>query len=106
ITGSRTRRQNLALWWLPRRSMTRSRSPNWLNTNRGLVAGAAEVTVVGRALLVAVGLAHRAVHIEDQPGQLAVPVGAVDPPAGEVHQPVQVGPGGERRGLEPADLAG
>src|SRR5438309_1720383 len=33
--GSSTRRQNLALWWLPRRSMARSRSPNWLKTNRG-----------------------------------------------------------------------
>ena len=48
------------------------------------------MAVVGRALLLAVGLADRAVHVEDEPGELAVPVGAVDPLAGEVHQPLQV----------------
>ena len=35
MTGRRTRRQNLALLWLPRRSMARSRSPSWLNRNSG-----------------------------------------------------------------------
>ena len=43
---------------------------------QGMVAGAAEVAVVGRALLLAVGLADRAVHVEDDPGQLAMPVRA------------------------------
>jgi transposase len=33
--GSSTRRQYLALARLPRRSITRSRSPNWLNRNSG-----------------------------------------------------------------------
>src|SRR4051812_38322139 len=38
---------------------------------QGMVAGAAEVAVEGRALLVAVGLADRAVHVENDPGELA-----------------------------------
>ena len=71
-----------------------------------MVAGAAEVAVVGGALLLAVGLADRAVHVEDEPGELAVPVGAIDPLAGEVHQPVQVVAGREGLGLEAGDLAG
>ena len=73
---------------------------------QGMVAGAAEVAVVGGALLLAVGLADRAVHVEDDPGELAMPVRAIDPLAGQVHQPVQVLAGRERLGLEPADLAG
>ena len=35
ITGTSTRRQYLALAWFPRRSIARSRSPNWLNRNNG-----------------------------------------------------------------------
>src|SRR5512135_2221748 len=71
-----------------------------------MVAGTAEVAVEGGALLPAVGLADRAVHVEDDPGELAVPVRAIDPPAGQVHQPAQVRAGRERLGLEPADLTG
>jgi hypothetical protein len=73
---------------------------------QGTVAGAAEVAVVGGALLPAVGRADRAVRVEDDPGALAGPVRALDPPAGQVHQPVQVRAGRGRLGLEPADLAG
>src|SRR5512135_1346953 len=71
-----------------------------------MVAGTAEVAVEGGALLPAVGLADRAVHVEDDPGELAVSVRAIDPPAGQVHQPVQVLARRERLGLEPGDLTG
>ncbi len=70
-----------------------------------MVAGAAEAAVVGRALLLAVGLAHRAVHVEDDPGELAVMTGAVDPQARQVHQLIQIRLGRQRLGLEAGHLA-
>ena len=45
--------------------------------------GTGEVAVVGAALLMAVGLAHRTVHVQDEFRELAVLVGLVDPLAGE-----------------------
>src|SRR5688572_10066432 len=42
-----------------------------------MVAGAAEVAVVGRALLGAVSLADRAVHVQDEPGVFPMRVGGV-----------------------------
>jgi hypothetical protein len=72
---------------------------------QGIVAGAAEVAVEGGSLLPAVGLADRAVHVHRQIGQLAVPASVIDPSTGEVYQPVQVGRGGERPGLEVGDFA-
>ena len=37
------------------------------------------MAVVGRAFLMAVGLAHRAIHVQDELGELAVLAGLVDP---------------------------
>ena len=64
------------------------------------------MAVVGRALLLAVGLADRAVHVEDELGELAVLMGLVDPLAGEVHQVLEVLVGAEGLGLEAGHLAG
>src|SRR5262249_59375587 len=55
-----------------------------------VIASAAEMAVVGRAFLMAVGLAHRAVHVQDELGELAVLMSLVDPLAGEVHQVLEV----------------
>ena len=41
---------------------------------RGMVANATEVPVVGRAFLVAVGLADRTVHVEDQFTERSIPM--------------------------------
>src|SRR5262249_7052699 len=71
-----------------------------------VVAGTAEVTVVGRALLMAVGLAHRTVHVQDELRELAVLMGLVDPLAGEVHQVLEVLLGAESLGLEAGHLTG
>jgi hypothetical protein len=49
-----------------------------------MIAGAAEVPVEGGALLPAVGLAHRAVHVEDDPGEPAVPVCVVGVTGGKL----------------------
>lgn len=51
-----------------------------------MVAHAGEVAVVGGPLLVAVGLARRAVHIQDELGERAMAVGLVDPLPGEIDQ--------------------
>ena len=70
-----------------------------------VVAGAAEVAVPGRALLLAVGRALGAVHVEDDAfGRLAL-VHPVDPGAGQIHQRRQVGVGRQPLGLEAPDLA-
>ena len=51
-----------------------------------MVAGSAEVTVVRRAFLLAVRLADRAIHIEDDSVHgLALP-NSIDPQAGEIPQ--------------------
>lgn len=41
---------------------------------------------VGRALLLSIGLADRAIQIEDQLPQRLPPVDLVDPLAGEIHE--------------------
>ncbi len=51
-----------------------------------VIAGAAEVPVVGRALLIAVGRAHRAVHVEDEDFRLLAIMNPVDPDPQEFGQ--------------------
>jgi hypothetical protein len=58
------------------------------------------------ALLVAVGLAHRTVHVQDELGELAVAVGLVDPLPGEIHQMLEVLCAGECIRLEACHLTG
>ena len=70
-----------------------------------MVAQALEVPVVSRALLPTVGLADRAVHVENQLLERLPLVDRVDPAAGEIHQRRQVALAAERLGLESADLA-
>ena len=48
--------------------------------------------VVGRTLLLSVGLADRTVHIEDEFAWWLPLVDLVDPLAGELHQPCEVAP--------------
>jgi hypothetical protein len=73
---------------------------------QGMVAQAGEVAVVGGALLVAVGLAHRAVHVQDELGGLAVTVSLVDPLPGEIDQVLEVVLAGEYFRLEAGHLTG
>ena len=51
-----------------------------------MVAGAFEVPVVSRPLLVAIGLADRTVHVEDQLLERHPLTNLVDPPAGKIHE--------------------
>jgi hypothetical protein len=73
---------------------------------QGMVAGAAEVAVVGRALLVAIGRADARIQVENHLLRRAAVVNPVDP------KPVQIGQGGDvvvgrqKLGLEAAHLAG
>ena len=70
-----------------------------------VVAGAAEVAVVGRAFLLSICLAHRAVQVEDQLlGWLSL-VNPVDPIAGKVDQLLEVALCAVDLRLEPAYLA-
>lgn len=64
------------------------------------------MTVVGRAFLVAVGLAHGAVNVQDQPGEFAVAMGLVDPLPRDVDQELQVLLGAEGIGLKAGHLTG
>ncbi len=71
-----------------------------------VIAGAAEVAVVGRAFLLAMGRADGAVHVEhDQLRRLAV-VNPVDPLARQVRKGSEVVVGRQQLGLEPPHLAG
>src|SRR5262249_3908687 len=90
---------------LPGRSAHRSRSPSWLNTNRGWIAGAREMTVVRGPLLRAVGRAHAAVDVEYQRRPSPPRPYAVDPPPREVVQRRQILLVGHRARLEAPHLA-
>jgi hypothetical protein len=70
-----------------------------------MVAHAFEMPIVCRTLLVAISLAHRAIHIEDQFLQRLSLVDFVDPLAREVHQRRQVAPCAENLRLESTDAA-
>jgi hypothetical protein len=54
---------------------------------------------------VAIGLVHRAVHVEDELAELAVAVGLVDPLPGEIDQLLEVVRAGECFCLETGHLA-
>ena len=70
-----------------------------------VIARAAEVAVPGRALLLAMGRALGAVHVEnDAFGRLPC-MHPVDPGSGQVHERLQVGVGRQPLGLEAPDLA-
>jgi hypothetical protein len=53
---------------------------------RRMVAQAGEIAVGGAALLTAVGLAHRTVHVQDEPDEFTAAVGLADPLPGEIDQ--------------------
>jgi hypothetical protein len=70
-----------------------------------MVARASEVTIVGRAFLIAMGRALGAVHVEDDvAGRLAV-MDLVDPGTRQICEGIQVGLAHQPRGLEAAHLA-
>ncbi len=71
-----------------------------------MVTQALEVPFVSRALLPTVGLADRAVQVEDQLLERLPLVNCVDPAAGVFHQRRGVTRAAERLSLEAADLAG
>ena len=71
-----------------------------------MVARAAEVAVPGRAFLLAVGRALRAIHVEDDPVRRPALMHPIDPGAGEIRERREVGLGGQPFGLEPPHLAG
>ncbi len=71
-----------------------------------MAADAFKVAVVGRALLLAVGLADRAIQVEDQLFQRPSSLDLVDPLAGEIHQRREIACGAERLRFKPAHFAG
>ena len=71
-----------------------------------VVAGAAEVAVPGRALLLAMGRALGAVHVEDDAVRRPALVHPVDPGAGQIRERREVRLGRQPLGLEAAHLAG
>src|SRR6476646_8207097 len=71
-----------------------------------MVAGAAEMPVVGAAFLLAVGRALARIHVEHDDPRRSPRVHLVDPPAGQIGKSNEVlGPGQPLR-LEAAHLAG
>ena len=76
-----------------------------VEAEQGVITGAAEMTVIGRALLFPVGLAHGAVHVQDYFPQSPVFPHPFDPSAGEVCQSRQVPGLRQHFGLEARHLA-
>ena len=70
-----------------------------------VIAGAGEMAVAGRALLLAMGRADRAVHVENDPLRWVAVMNPVDPDARKVSERGEVVIVGEELGLEPAHLA-
>jgi len=71
-----------------------------------VIAGAAEVAVVGRAFLVALGRADAGVHVENHIRRRLAVVNPVDPSPRQVGKGGNVVVGGQELGLEAAHLAG
>jgi len=67
-----------------------------------MVTEAFKVAVVGRALLPTVGLANRAVHVQDELFKRSSPMDVVDPAAGEIYQRHEIALRAERLRLEAA----
>jgi hypothetical protein len=72
---------------------------------QGMVAGAAEVAVVGRALLVAIGRADARIQVENHLLRRAAVVNPVDPKPGQIGKGGEVVVGRQELGLEAAHLA-
>ena len=73
---------------------------------KGMVAGAAEVTIVRRSLLFAMGRADAAVHVEDDHLRWAAVMNLVDPRPAHVGQDFNVRIGRQKFCLEAPHLAG
>jgi hypothetical protein len=71
-----------------------------------VIAGAAEMTIVGRPFLLAMGWAHAGVHVEHHRLYGAAGMHGIDPAPGQIGECVQVGLLGQHLGLEAAHLAG
>ncbi len=71
-----------------------------------MVAGAAEVSVVGRSLLLAMGRADAAIHIEDDPCRRATVMHPVDPLRGKIGKCGEVSAAGQNLRLEAPHLTG
>jgi hypothetical protein len=76
-----------------------------VETEQRMITGAAEVTVVGRAFLLAVGLANRTIHVEDDLRHGLAPMDAINPNAREVHQRLKIVRLSQDLRLEQAHLA-
>jgi DNA-binding transcriptional LysR family regulator len=71
-----------------------------------VIAGAAEVAVVGRAFLVAVGRADAGIHVEDHAFRRFAIINLVDPYPGQLGKGRDVVAGGQELSLEASHLAG
>ena len=80
--------------------------PELVEAEQWMVAATSKVTVVCRALLTAIRLAHRAVHVEDDLALWFPLPQPVDPLSRKVHQGFQILTPSEDRRLEPTHLTG
>ncbi len=71
-----------------------------------MIAGASEVSVVGRSFLVAVGRADATVHVENDLRRRAMAVHTVDPMPGKIGKRGEVFLGGQNLRLEASHLTG
>ena len=71
---------------------------------KGMVAGAAEVAVVGRSFLVAMGRADAAVHVENDLRRRVPVMNPVNPSAGKIGKRGEVFFGGQNLRLEATHL--
>ncbi len=71
-----------------------------------MIAGASEVTVVGRSFLVTMGRADAAVQVENDLLRWATVMNAVDPLAGKIAKRGEVALGGQNLRLEAPHLTG
>jgi hypothetical protein len=72
---------------------------------QGMTAGATEVAVVGRSLMVTVGRADARIHVQNDLLRRTVVVNAVDPKPGQIGKGGEVVVGGKVLGFEAAHLA-
>jgi hypothetical protein len=77
-----------------------------VEAEKRVIAGAAEVAVVGRALLLAVGRTDRTVHVQDQLANRLVFADPIHQHTGQVAQRLEVVWPGEGLRLESTHLAG
>jgi hypothetical protein len=77
-----------------------------IETKQRMITGAAKMPVVGSALLLAVGLAHGTVHVQDQFPHGSVFLEPINPAPGQLRQRLQVVCLGQHLGLETSHLAG